>query len=507
MTAFVSGISTWSCKQLEESLLPINGSTSAKVANYGYQFFKFCCFLPLSVGTSLCSFALSRICPQKDPMLVAFAKHPEWKEEIGAAPVPIGFATSDFQDNGPFEHLETNWGRYYQNHFSFIGQLPDIWNYPERVINRLQELGVEQFHFSVSRDKIEPQKGQPFDPSALSHYRNFCRQLKNFGIQPLVSIHHFTDPTYFSWEGLEDRDGFVAYATAMAEFLYKEGVRKILVVNEPSVIAFQGWVMGEFPPHRIADFEGAARVLENLLRAHAEVYALVKTSCPDMEIGVCHNPIRFRYFHKNHPLWSPVERLLCHYLTEITHTAVMRLFQTGEFSLRIPFRTNYTFSIPNFPMDFIGLQYYTDPLLQCSFSGVRSVAREIGLTTYQYRAYPQGLSSALEECRSLKVPIDLTEIGIDTGINKNTMDRERILYFDKIFQVVEKALTQGIEVRSLYFWTLIDNLEWHKAWKTRFGFYRFHPDTGRITPRLAALWLRDQIAEQKKRGPISTTAC
>lgn len=503
MAQSVTQISNWSYKQLEASLLPVQGGLIQKTACYAYQFFQFCLFLPVAATSSIFSCTLNILCakPPADPPLVAFAKHPEWDQQpLKKAPVKIGFATADFQENGPREHPKTNWSEYYKKNAHQLGPLgktPDIWNHPGRVLERLLELGVKKFRFSVSRDKIEPKAGHPFDPSALQHYRNFCRMLQHHGIEPMATLHHFSDPTYFSWRRKEDIDGFVRYAQVVAAALYKEGVRKIITINEPTIVAFQGWGRGDFPPEKTMDFVGVAEVLENMMSAHTRVYKTLKVKYPHLQIGIAHDPIRFRHYHKWHPIWTPIERILCYYLTEINHSALMRFFQTGKFSLQIPFCVNHHFELPSKPpLDFFALQYYTDPSLKLSVTGGGSVTRIPGenLSSLGYRAYPQGLASAIEECRSLGVPIDLTEIGFDIGINKDITDKERISYFQRIFQVVQKAIQSGIPVRSLYFWTLIDNLEWSKAWGARFGFYSFDPKTGKILPRPVTKWLKKQLS-------------
>ncbi len=466
--------------------------------------------LGIGLSLSFLTLALPRIFsdPSKDAPLTAFAKHPVWNaEKMDAAPVDIGFATADFQDNGPEMHHKTNWGVFYRNNAEKLGNLeemPDVWNYPQRVIARLNQLHCKKLRFSISRDKIEPHQGEPFDVSAIEHYRQFFRELKAHGIEPMVTLNHFSDPTYFSWERKEDIEGFVRYAEAVSDLLYEEGVRKIITINEPTVIAFQGWIMGEFPPHKTGDFKGAGVVLEHMMHAHTLTYKALKVRHPEFQIGISHNPIRFRYFHKVHPIWSPIERLICHYLTEINHSALMRYFQSGKFSLSVPFLGKHAFeSASKPPMDFIGIQYYTDPLLKLSLTKAESVTRVPGekLTSYQYRIYPQGLASILEEANTLGVPIDLTEIGIDTGINVESTDQERIAYFDKIFQVVQMAKEQAIPVRSLYFWTLTDNLEWYKAWAVRFGFYSFDPANGEAAPRPASLWIKERITARNEQLP------
>jgi beta-glucosidase/6-phospho-beta-glucosidase/beta-galactosidase len=173
----------------------------------------------------------------------------------------------------------------------------------------------------------------------------------------------------------------------------------------------------------------------------------------------------------------------------VFHGAFLRFLQTGNFSLRIPFYCNYQFSIDDFkdpktrPLDFIGLQYYTDPLLRFPKGSVSRVKGE-KLTCYQYRMYPQGIASALEELATLQIPIDITETGIDVEVNQGDDDRERILFFDRIFQSVQQAIDHGIEVRSLHFWTKDKSWEWAEGSHVDFSLY---DEKG---PRGSALWLK-----------------
>lgn len=138
---------------------------------------------------------------------------------------------------------------------------------------------------------------------------------------------------------------------------------------------------------------------------------------------------------------------------------------------------------------------FPGPLLQESATRVLDEKT----TAYLFRQYPQGLASAIDEISVFGKPIDLTEIGIDTGINKGDDDHERIAYFNKIFQVVQRALNEGKQVRSLEFWTLIDNFDWHQGWTLpnscpiRFGLYRFDYRTGEIVPRGVVQWLKNKM--------------
>jgi beta-glucosidase len=460
----------------------------------------------------LMSAPLASSSPKEDP-LIEFAKHPTWKDSCSIPEgIQVGAASCHFQENGAAEHPNTHWGQDYLSNNIHPPYVPDIWDHPERVVEKLKELGMDSFRFSVARDKIEPAPGQ-FDQSAIDRYVNFVNLLKENHIEPMVTLSHFAEPSYFSWENPKDLSGFVKFAEVISIPLYDAGVRKIVTINEPTVCTFQGFIRGVFPPYHIRDFEGAARVLENMIRTHTKVYWALKNLHSDFEIGLSQDPIRFRNYHKYNPILSPLEKLVCYYLTTFNHTAFFELLQTGKFSLKVPFYTNYSFELESPPpLDFIGLQYYSDPLLNFSpFAASPSVTRVEGenLTSYKYRAYPQGLASALEEFSHLKtpdgspIPIDLTEIGIDLGLNHDERDLERIQYFGRVFQVIEKAKACGIPVRSIYFWSATgDSLEWAEAFKIRFGLYSFDENTGESKLRPAGAWLQ-QLLKERKEAPTS----
>lgn len=41
---------------------------------------------------------------------------------------------------------------------------------------------------------------------------------------------------------------------------------------------------------------------------------------------------------------------------------------------------------------------------------------------------------------------------------------------------IEQAIKDGIDVRGMFYWTLIDNFEWAEGYDIRFGLYEWNPD-------------------------------
>ncbi len=41
--------------------------------------------------------------------------------------------------------------------------------------------------------------------------------------------------------------------------------------------------------------------------------------------------------------------------------------------------------------------------------------------------------------------------------------------------MVAKSIADGYDVRGMYYWTLMDNIEWHEGFHMKFGLYEWDP--------------------------------
>ena len=78
----------------------------------------------------------------------------------------------------------------------------DILGNPDPFIAMLQQSGSTGYRFSLEWAVIEPNQGE-IDPKAIELYRTFITKLKEAGIEPYVTLHHFVHPQW-----LEDRGAF-----------------------------------------------------------------------------------------------------------------------------------------------------------------------------------------------------------------------------------------------------------------------------------------------------------
>src|SRR5207245_9647738 len=72
------------------------------------------------------------------------------------------------------------------------------------------ELNQNAHRLSIEWARIEPSEGV-FDSRQIRHYRDVLGELREQGIAPMVTLHHFTNPMWFSRQG-----GWMARGAARA---------------------------------------------------------------------------------------------------------------------------------------------------------------------------------------------------------------------------------------------------------------------------------------------------
>lgn len=80
------------------------------------------------------------------------------------------------------------------------GDAADSYHRWSEDLDLVAALGLEAYRFSLEWSRIEPAEGE-FSRAALQHYERMVLGAVDRGIEPIVTLHHFTDPLWFSHEG------------------------------------------------------------------------------------------------------------------------------------------------------------------------------------------------------------------------------------------------------------------------------------------------------------------
>ncbi|HDR03697.1 MAG TPA: glycoside hydrolase family 1 protein, partial [Candidatus Marinimicrobia bacterium] len=283
------------------------------------------------------------------------------------------------------------------------GAAADHWNRYKDDLKLMKNLGLNSYRFSVEWSKIEPQQGR-FDIAVLQHYQKVTRACIDAGIEPIITLHHFTDPIWFVEKGgwLQENpwDDFLPFVKTSIDFLGKD-IRIWCTFNEPSVYAVNGWFTAEFPPGK-NNAQEAAVVLQNLLITHAKSYHLIKNDYPNSMVGLVKHIQIFDPANTRKPL----DLLATFLLDRNFNHSVLKFLTTG----------NYTFNFPGLAMqksstglgatfDFLGLNYYTRSFRSFKAGASNPIIEVIKnspdeRTDMNWEIYPEGLYRAIKMVNS-----------------------------------------------------------------------------------------------------------
>lgn len=359
------------------------------------------------------------------------------------------------------------------------GNAVDHWRRFPADLELMRWLGIGAYRFSVEWSRVEPLPGY-VDERALARYRSWCVLLRAAGITPFVTLHHFTEPLWFSERGgFENRSAIPAFVRFVEHVVAHLGdlVQYWITINEPVGYAVQGWWRGEWPPGR-TEPAAAARVLENLLLAHADAYRTIHRLSPtghDTRVGLAHNVVAFRPARHYHPL----DRLAAARLHAAYNRAVLEALRTGALRLRLPgLRHDASHPVLRDTQDYLGMTHYYPMTVRAR--PFRSEPIALGFTERPDRndlgwtLDPGSLREALDIVAGYRLPIIVLEHGT---CDADEPDLRRQRFLGASLAELRAAVEDGVDVRGYLHWSLLDNFEWTYGFAARFGLFRVDRST------------------------------
>src|SRR5699024_2594958 len=205
------------------------------------------------------------------------------------AGLELGVATAPTQIEG--HHRNSNWydwaerGRIKDN--SSPDTAGDHWVRWREDTALLDDLGIRHYRMGLEWGRLEPLQDE-YDEATVQRYRDELLELRRFGIRPLVTLHHFSHPTWFeSLGGFEHPDG-VTYFLRFVRFVverFGDLVSDWITINEPNVYVTGSYFSGIWPPGA-HNWNSVVRVFNRLATAHILAYELIHELQPHATVGV-----------------------------------------------------------------------------------------------------------------------------------------------------------------------------------------------------------------------------
>ncbi len=344
------------------------------------------------------------------------------------------------------------------------GRACDHYNRFEEDFKLAKDLGHSAIRISIEWSRVEPEEGK-FDEDEIRHYKKVISSLRELGIEPFVTVWHWTVPLWFrdkgGWENRGSVNFFIRYAEKMVHSLGSD-VKFWITINEPEIYSSSGYyAKGLWPPEK-KSFVKYFTVFHNLIKAHKLAYSAIKKTYPHSHVGVAKDNIYFEAYR------SKVKNKIVATLADLW------------------WNEYFLFRIRNH-QDFIGLNHYFHNLIvNWSEKNENKIVSDLG-----WELYPESIYFVLKDLQKYGRPVYILENGL-----ADAEDKKRSWYIMEILRHVRRAMYEGADVRGYLHWSLMDNFEWNKGFWPRFGLVEIDRKTLERRPRHSAEFYKDIILER-----------
>lgn len=362
------------------------------------------------------------------------------------------------------------------------GTAIDHWNRFKDDISLLASLGLKAYRFSIEWARIEPEPGV-WSEAALAHYVEVCDTCHQHGLEPIVTLHHFSSPKWLTrfggWRGSETPRLFERYVEHVMAAIGTR-VRHVVTMNECNISILIGEALANLlrgaPPELVARFKSSswkkvaaeqcggteethcsfmsardAQGAEVIKAAHVAARAAIRRLAPQVKVGFS----------------------LALQETQAMPGGEAKALESWHFNFRqwLPIAKDD---------DFLGVQVYTRVAYQADGSYYKVPGAKT--TQMQSEFAPEALASVLRDVsREFGKPLFVTENGLATSD-----DRDRVEYITRSLAAVHDCMRDGIPVIGYIHWSAFDNFEWLLGYAMHFGLIAVDRSTQQRTPKPSA---------------------
>lgn len=466
------------------------------------------------------------------PAPIVFGQPGSLTEESGRGGFAFGAATAatQIEDN----NIHTDWHRWSQRvedgglgqGKEFVGDAVGTFSNPEMDLALIEELGLDDYRFSIEWARIEPVRGE-YDEEALAHYDAFIDRLVEMGVRPSVTLHHFSNPVWVTapgedcpedgpidsnlcgWDNPEGVEEILVSIKAFAELVaerYGDRVDHWVTFNEPMNYIVAAYGAGYFPPGRnyviqsvgqdtdTVPFQKLVGVFRAVLQAHVAMYDAIKEKDTvdadgdgqNAAVGMALNSVDWRPARDNK--WSdhPDDIAAADRMHYFYHFLFADSLRNGTFDPDLDLIPDEQHPEWTGKLDWLGLQYYFRDgvtakmqlipglkLFFCfepfDFGSCVRTDKSKWIPTMSYEWSEEGIYEVLMRLKNRysDLPIVITESGL--AANNDVRRSEHIV---RTLEQIKRAIDDGADVRGYYHWSLTDNFEWHLGYGPHFGLYK-----------------------------------
>jgi beta-glucosidase len=417
------------------------------------------------------------------------------------------------------------------------GQSTRFWTDYASHIDLAASLGLDAFRMGLEWARVQPSTSlEPHEPPAwdmhaVDHYAEIVGRVIDRGMQPIITLHHFTHPAWIGldfWRDDHGPDMLVDYEEAVVEAVNerliasgREPMRHFLVYNEPNQIGLAYYMGGLFPLPQGPDQLLAVhdRMMARYIRAYDRLYDLfgrrgwgaphvgytLGSQAPYELDRQMSDVFRLREWRvaradvsaaiaAHRDAWNDrIGDLARSQLSDAGYDGYLRQIDTMAAALpvgKLEQTLDALYASPRTrKLDYLSLNVY-DP-----FGGVkhadeprparRSHIRwdDFTMDGEMYRTYILATNEGNSDlpvymgensCANLQ-PVEGPAVPRPDG-----WTRER--FMKTYLMEMVRCMKEGVPIRGYLYWSLVDDFEWQAGFPPRLGLYNYDYTAHRICP-------------------------
>ena len=390
-------------------------------------------------------------------------------------------------------------------------------------VRLMKSLGIKAYRFSISWSRIFPEGVGRINEDGVRFYSELIDELLACGIEPYITLFHWDYPYDLykkgGWLNDESVEWFRDYAAKIVE-LYSDRVTYFITFNEPQCFIGIGHLQGVHAPGLRVGYRDAFQMAHNVLKAHgAAVKSMRNAAKRPIKIGYAptynaHYPAtdspedieatRRAFFScpelSDHVLWN---------VTWWSDPVVLGKYpEEGLIKYReyLPKITEDDMRLINQPLDFYAQNIYNGQMIRADENG-NPVAipypADAPRTEMDWPITPKSLywgPRFLTERYPLPFYISENGTAMPDVLTEDGKihDKGRVDFLSSYLGELERAYDEGVDVRGYFLWSFMDNFEWAKGYRPRFGIVYTDYATQKRIPKDSAYWYKNYIEQHSK---------
>ncbi len=396
----------------------------------------------------------------------------------------FGAATSAHQTEGNNIHSDY-WLMENMKYTDFnekSGLAVDHYNRYREDIDLLKKAGLNAYRFSIEWARIEPEEGV-FDEKEVEHYRDVLSYMHKKGITPVVTLMHFTSPSWLIKKGGWRSENTPFYFQRYVSFVIEkigDLIPYVVTLNEANMGVQVGSIALRYRKmmeRSASNLEGNVQVgmnfnamMENMKAKAGENLALFGTTDPKTFVSGRTEEEEDVVISSHIAARKAIKRIRPEIKVGLSLSLHdIQSLEGGEENASEEWRKEFSIYLDAIKDDdFVGVQNYARSLY--GKNGLENPPKGAELTQMGYENYPYALKNVLK-----RVNRELSEKGMEKTIivTENGIaiddDKIRIAFIEKALQGLQEAIKEGVDVKGYFYWSLLDNFEWQKGFSMTFG--------------------------------------